>query len=196
MLTGGENLSYGGDCLPWFAVRVLSNRERIVPVHLRARGFEEYSPCYRAQRQWVDRVKWVDCPLFPGYIFCRLNPHNRLPVLSVPGVVGLVGTGKTPSPIPEFEIERVRRLVESGILVTPCPFLQVGDPLLIERGPLAGIEGILVRAKGSLRIVVSVSLLQRSVSAEIDRAWVRPLGKPVMREESSCAAQDLSRRVC
>ena len=167
---------------PWFALRVLSNRERVVHLHLHARGFEEFAPCYRQQRQWFDRVKSIETPLFPGYVFCRLNPQDRLPVLSVPGVVGLVGFGKIPCPIPDHEMARVRALVDSGFLVSPCPFLKVGDLVLIERGPLAGLEGLLLREKGKFRIVVSVTLLQRSISAEIDRAWVRPLRKPAARQ--------------
>ncbi|MBN9662333.1 MAG: hypothetical protein J0H49_29310 [Acidobacteria bacterium] len=144
-------------------------------LHLRERGFEEFTPSYRVERQWSDRIKSIDQPLFPGYVFCRLNVNDRMPVLTVPGVVGLVGIGKQPVSIAELEMERVRTMVRSGVAVSPWPFLKEGDSVLIERGPLAGLEGILQRLKGKLRIVVSVSLLQRSVSAEIDTSWVRPL---------------------
>ena len=163
---------------PWFAVHVRSNRERLVSLHLKENGYEEFSPSYRIESQWSDRKKMIDHPLLPGYVFCRLNPHNRLPVLQVPGVIGLVGIGKTPEVIPEQELARVRALLGSGLLVTPWPFLEVGQRVLIERGPLAGLEGILQTEKGKFRLVVSVTLLQRSVSAEIDRSWVRPLNDP------------------
>jgi transcription antitermination factor NusG len=146
-------------------------------MYLRETGYEEFLPTYKLESRWTDRTKIIDQPLFSGYVFCRLNLNDRLPVLQVPGVVGLVGVGKVPAPVPEEELERVRALVRSGLLVTPWPFLEVGQSVLIERGPLAGLEGILQRFKGKLRIVVSVTLLQRSVSAEIDRAWIRPLGK-------------------
>lgn len=92
----------------------------------------------------------------------------------MPGVVGLVGFGKTPSPIPDDEIENIRTIVQSGVLVQPWPFLEVGQRVLIERGPLAGVEGILLELKGQFRLVVSIALLHRSVSAEVDRNWVRP----------------------
>jgi transcription antitermination factor NusG len=167
----------GGEVRDWFAVRVRSNRERIVSLYLREIGYEEYSPTYKAGRQWSDRIKLVDQPLFPGYVFCKLDPTDRLPVLMAPGVVGLVGVGKTPAPIPAVEVERVRRMVTSGLPVIPYPYLHVGQEVLIERGPLAGLEGTLERVKNRLRIVVSVTLLQRAVAAEIDRAWVRPVGK-------------------
>jgi transcription termination/antitermination protein NusG len=167
----------------WYAVRVRSNREGVVSLQLRERGYEEFSASYRVERQWSDRKKRLDQFLFPGYVFCRLDPHHRLPVLKVPGVVDLVGSGKVPTPISEQEIERVRTMVRSGLHVMPCPFLEVGDAVLIERGPLAGLEGILHRFKGQFRLVVSIGLLQRSVSAEIDRSWVRQLRRPVLSDQ-------------
>lgn len=159
----------------WHAVRVRSNQERIASAHLGERGYEPFAPSYKSARQWSDRKKQIDQYLFPGYIFCRFDPGNRLAVLTAPGVVGLVGFGKTPEPIPDQEIERVRRMVTSGLLVTPFPFIKVGQAVLIERGPLMGLEGILVETKGKHRLVVSIILLQRSVSAEVDRQSVRPI---------------------
>ena len=160
---------------PWFAVRVRSNYEKIAELHLRERGYERFAPSYKVERQWSDRKKEMDRFLFPGYVFCRLDRHDRLPVLTIPGVVGLVGFGKIPAPIPDEEIERIQRMLESGLLVKPWPFLEVGQTVLIEQGPLAGMEGILAEEKGQCRLVVSVHLLRRSVAAEVDRTWVRPL---------------------
>jgi len=161
--------------LPWFALRVRSNYERITLSHLRDRGYQEFAPSYKTERRWSDRTKQIDQFLFPGYIFCRFDPSERLPVLTAPGVVDVVGFGKMPEPIPQAEIERVRRMVDSGLLVTPYPFVRVGQAVLIERGPLSGVEGILVEVKGKVRLVVSVNLLQRSVSAEVDRQSIRPI---------------------
>jgi transcription antitermination factor NusG len=161
--------------LSWFALRVRSNYERIASTHLRERGFEDFSPSYQVQRRWSDRTKTMEQFLFPGYVFSRLNPHDRLHVVTVPGVVGLVGFGKMPTAIPDQEIESIRTMLRSGLLMKPWPFLEVGQRVLIERGPLAGVEGILQDVKGRFRLVVSISLLQRSVSAEIDRTWVRPI---------------------
>ncbi|HLG99543.1 MAG TPA: UpxY family transcription antiterminator [Bryobacteraceae bacterium] len=160
---------------PWFAVRVKSNCEKVAELHLADRGYERFAPSYKVERQWSDRKKTIDQFLFPGYVFCRLDPHDRLPVLSVPGVVGLVGFGRIPAPIPDEEIERIQRMVQSGLLVKPWPFLEVGQTVLIERGPLAGMEGILADEKGQCRLVVSVNLLQRSVAAEVERTSVRPV---------------------
>ena len=165
----------GGLSYPWFALRVRSHYERVAATHLRDRGFEEFSPSFKAERQWSDRKKQVDQFLFPGYVFCRINPEDRLPVLTIPGAVGLVGFGKGPSAIPENEIESVRKMVGSGLLVGPWPFLATGQSVLIERGPLTGVEGILQEIKKAYRLVVSINLLQRSVSVELDRSWIRPL---------------------
>ncbi|MBZ5634646.1 MAG: UpxY family transcription antiterminator [Acidobacteriia bacterium] len=162
---------------PWLALRVRSNHERVASAHLRDRGYEEFSPSYKTERQWSDRKKTIERSLFPGYVFCRLDPCNRLPVLTIPGVVGLVGFGSWPTPIPDHEIEYVRTMVQSGLLITPWPFLDPGETVLIERGPLTGVEGVLQAIKGHLRLVVSINLLQRSVSTEVDRSWVRPVKK-------------------
>jgi transcription antitermination factor NusG len=163
---------------PWFALRVRSNHERVAATHLRGKGYEEFAPSYKSERQWSDRRKTTEQFLFPGYVFCRLNPGDRLPVLTIPGVVSLVGFGQGPSPIPDDEIEYVRKMVASGLLVTPWPFLKVGQSVLIEQGPLAGVQGILLEVKGTWRLVVSIHLLQRSVAAQVDRAWVRPVAEP------------------
>lgn len=170
-----ENSASGTSSHAWFAVRVRSHHEKIAAAHLRERGFEEFSPSCKIERRWSDRKKEMDQFLFPGYVFCRLDPAHRLPVLSAPGVVDLVGFGKVPAPVPDHEIEAIRRMVQSGLLVMPWPYLELGNRVLIERGPLAGVEGILDEMKGKCRLVVSVQLLQRSVSAEVDRNWVRPL---------------------
>jgi transcriptional antiterminator RfaH len=170
---------------PWFALRVRSNHERLTGLHLRERGYEEFSPCYKVEKRWSDRTKQIDQFLFPGYIFCRFDPNDRLPILTAPGVVDVVGFGKQPEPVPCAEIERVRQMVESGLAVMPYPYVQVGQAVLIERGPLSGVEGILVEVKGKVRLVVSINLLQRSVSAEVDRHSIRPI---------AALSTDLSRR--
>jgi len=168
-------LTTAGQSHPWFALRVRSNHERIAVTHLRDRGYEEFAPSYKVEKRWSDRTKQIDQFLFPGYVFCRFNPNDRLPILTVPGVVDVVGFGKQPEHIPDAEIERVRRMVESGLLVAPYPYVEVGQPVLIEQGPLSGVEGILVETKGKTRLVVSVNLLRRSVSAEVDRRSIRPI---------------------
>src|ERR1700693_2767304 len=172
-LTSDTAATSTSDNFSWFAVRVRSNFERIAVTHLRERGYEEFAPSHKTERHWSDRKKEIDRFLFPGYVFCRFNPQDRLPVLTAPGVVDVVGWGKIPAPIPDEEIERVRRMVQSGLLVSPWPYLELGQAVLIEHGPLAGMEGILAEVKGRCRLGVSINLLKRSISAEVERSCVR-----------------------
>jgi len=158
----------------WFALRVKSNFERIAALHLREKGYQEFLPSYTVRSRWSDRVKNIEKPLFPGYVFCNFSPHLRLPVLTTPGVLHIVGIGKEPVSIDEFEIEAVWKTLRSGLGLQPWPFLQVGEKVVVERGPLTGVEGIVARFKGEYRLVLSINLLQRSIAAEIQREWIRP----------------------
>jgi transcription antitermination factor NusG len=142
---------------------------------LRGKGYEEFLPMYRSSRQWCDRIKKLDLQLFPGYLFCRFDVHHQLPILTTPGVISIVGAGKTPIPVDDDEIEAIKAILRSGLAVQPWPLLQVGSKVYIERGPLAGVEGIITNTEKVYRLVVSVSLLQRSVAVEIDREWARPI---------------------
>jgi transcription antitermination factor NusG len=118
----------------------------------------------------------VNAPLFPGYVFCQFDTQKRLPILVTPGVIAVVGQGKVPLPVDDAEIEAIRTLVSSGVPAEPWPFLELGQKVRIESDALRGLEGILVQFKGNHRVILSVSLLRRSVALEIDRACVRSLG--------------------
>ena len=167
--------SYDSGVDRWFALRVKSRAERVVANMARNRGFEEFLPVHQSWRQWSDRKKLVEIPLFPGYVFCRLAPERRLPLLTIPGVLHFVGIGKLPAPIEETEIDAIRAAVDSGLCAEPWPFLEAGQRVRLEGGPLAGLEGILIEARKQQRLVVSVTLLKRSVAVGIERHWVRPL---------------------
>jgi transcription antitermination factor NusG len=160
---------------PWFALRVKSRYEKIVATIARNKGFEEFVPLYQSRRRWSDRFKSVELPLFPGYVFCRLNPEFRLPLLTIPGVMSFVGIGKTPVPIEEAEIAAIQTAIGAGLSAEPYPFLEVGQRVRLAEGPLAGLEGLLVEVRKQQRLAVSVSMLKRSIAVEIDRHWVRPL---------------------
>lgn len=159
----------------WYALRVKSRHESIVATHLRARGFESSLPLYKCRRRWSDRFKEMELPLFPGYVFCQFNSMNRLPILTVPGIVHVVGVGKTPLPIDETEMAAILTTVASGLPSRPWPFLEIGQKVRIEYGPLSGVEGILLGFRGHQRLVLSVTLLQRSVAVQIDEAWITPV---------------------
>jgi transcription antitermination factor NusG len=173
---------------PWFALQTRSNFEKVTATILEGKGLEVYCPSFRSRRRWSDRVKEVDQPLFPGYIFCRFDPDNRLPVLITPGVLSIVGRARTPEPIPDEEIRSVQQIMRSGVMAGPWPFLHVGERVMIEKGCLTGTQGILLKFKGSHRIVVSISLLQRSIAAEIDIDSVRVIRpSPVNRRLSTAS---------
>ena len=164
--------------LPWFAVRVKSNYEKPVSAMLRGKGFEEFLPTYRARRQWSDRIKVLDLPLFPGYLFCRIDLSKRLPLLTTPGFLYLVGKGMTPEPIDETEVMGIQSIVRSGLSALPWPSVVVGQKVRLERGPLRGIEGVVTKIGDQHRIYVNATLLQRSVSVQVDSDWVSTMDGP------------------
>jgi transcriptional antiterminator NusG len=160
--------------LSWFALAVIPRKEKVTAETLRLRGYENFLPVYTVKRQWSDRVQDVSLPLFPGYIFSRFDPQFRLPILKIASVMSIVGLGKTPEPIPDMEINALQAVCKAGIHAVPCPFLTVGAKVRMNEGPLAGVEGILVEAKQT-RLILSVALLQRSISVEVDREWIAPV---------------------
>ncbi len=162
--------------LSWFALQTRSRWESTASGLLRAKGLETLLPTYTTKRKWSDRNKVVESPLFPGYVFCRFDVHNRLPVLITPGVISVVGRGKTPVAIDEFEILSIQAAIQSGVPVEPWPYVEIGERVRIKDDVLDGMQGILTSFKGSHRVVISVTLLRRSVALEIDRSRISPLG--------------------
>jgi len=158
---------------PWYAIRTRSNFEKIALVALENKGLTPYLPTYRDRRRWSDRVVVSDTPLFRGYVFCRFDALNRLPILTTTGVISIVGCGLEPAPINDAEIDAIQLILQSGLATEPCPFLKEGQTVRVTRGALAGVEGILTKKKSDFRLVISVTMLQRSISVEIDREWVK-----------------------
>ena len=168
MITGSQRFS-------WFALQVRTRHESGVASFLDTKGYEIFLPVYTSRKRWSDRVKNVETPLFPGYLFCRFDAQDRLPVLTTPGVIQIVGYNRLPIPVEESEIQAIQTLLASGFHNQPWPFLSVGDRVRIEAGALRGCEGLLVEFKGSHRLVLSISLLHRSVAVEIDSACITSL---------------------
>jgi transcription antitermination factor NusG len=153
----------------------------MVAAHLESKGYETFLPTYPAKRRWSDRTKIVVLPLFEGYVFCQLDTERAARVITTPGVVRLVSVAGVPAPIDDEEIDALRRIVASPLDMEPWPFLHVGARVRIESGALAGIEGILESVRGKQRVIVSVTLLQRSVAVELDRDAVRSIADEHMR---------------
>jgi len=159
----------------WYALQLRSRWEMSTAELLSGKGYQTFLPTYKTTKRSNARSKESHAPLFPGYLFCRFNVCDRLPVLITPGVISVVGTGRVPIPVEESEIEAIQRMVSTGMRVEPCSYLEVGQVVRIEDGALTGIEGVLTSFKGTRRIVVSISLLRRSVALEIDRSVVSPV---------------------
>jgi transcription antitermination factor NusG len=159
----------------WYALRVRSNFEQTTATFLTSIGYQAFLPTYRERRRWSDRSKEVDTPLFPGYVFCHMDVDKRQVVVRAPGFLKIVSAGSTFLAVADAEIAAVRMIVNSPVLRTPWPYVCVGDMVVIDHGPLAGLEGILLEERNEHRLIVSVHLLQRSVAAEVSREWVRPV---------------------
>jgi len=142
---------------------------------LHGKGYRHFLPLYRCPRRWTHRVKISELPLFPGYLFCRFNAQDRLPILKTPAVIQVLGVCGTPIPINESEINAIQTIVASGLKSQPWPLLEIGTRVRIEYGALCGVEGVLLDFRGRHRLIVSVALLQRAVAVEVDRAWASPL---------------------
>src|SRR5262249_37318701 len=150
----------------WYAAYTCANHEKRVAGELGARDVEHFLPVYSSVRRWRDRRVNLELPLFPGYVFVRLALRDRLHVVQIPSVVRLVGFNGLPAVLPDREMEILRLGLSETLRAEPHPFLTVGRRVRIKSGPLAGIQGILVRKKGSFRFVLSVDLIQRSIIAD------------------------------
>jgi transcription antitermination factor NusG len=156
----------------WFALAVKPRHDKAVARTLETKGFQTFLPLYTRRQEYESRSKDYQLPLFPGYVFCRFNVLRRLPILTTPGVNQILGVGNMPIALSETEITSLQVAIKAQLLIQPFPFLQVGRKVRIHRGVLAGVEGIVIGSKQCLRLILSVTLLQRSVLLEIDRDHV------------------------
>jgi transcription antitermination factor NusG len=159
----------------WYAAYTSANHEKRVAEQLVVRDVEHFLPVYESVRRWKDRHVTLQMPLFPGYVFVCMALRDRLQVLQVPGVAKLVGFNGTPAALPQGEFEALRASLARGVRAEPHPYLKVGHRVRVKAGPLQGLQGILVRKKNVSRFVISLDLIMRSVSAEIDLAELEPV---------------------
>jgi transcription antitermination factor NusG len=158
----------------WYAAYTCAQHEKRVATELVARDVEHFLPLYSSMRRWKDRRVQLQLPLFPGYVFVRLALRDRLRVIQIPSVVRLVGFGGLPTALPNAEMEILQSGFSRSLNAEPHPFLTVGRCVRITGGPFAGLEGVLKRKRSTLRVVVSLELIQRSVAVDVDAADVRP----------------------
>jgi transcription antitermination factor NusG len=152
----------------WYAAYTCANHEKRVREQLEQRSVESFLPVYETVRRWKDRRMRLQLPLFPGYLFVRMAVVDRLRVLQVPGVVRLVGFNGQLAALPDAEIEGLKKGLAGGVRAEPHPFLTVGRRVRVKRGPFEGRQGILLRRKGKLRLVLSIELIMRSLVIDID----------------------------
>jgi transcription antitermination factor NusG len=152
--------------LPWVGLYVKPRHEKNVSAILQGKGYEAFLPTYTHR---VKYNKTFELPLFPSYVFCRMEPRNTLAVVSTPGVFSILTNGHGPEPIPEDDIEGLKRMLESGSPTKPWPYVLPGQEVLVESGPFKGVRGVVTDTTDSKWLVISVNLLQRSAAVRLDR---------------------------
>src|SRR5579863_2829473 len=168
LMTGHQANGCGSGHHDWWAVYTRHQHEKTVAGNLSKNGVESFLPTYQVVRQWKDRKKHLSLPLFPCYLLVRATSEQRAQVLSAPGVYCIVSIAGHPAVIPATQVEAIQRAIGGSLSVEPHPFLHCGDWVRIKSGPLANVEGILLRKKGAYRLILSCELLQKSLAVEVD----------------------------
>jgi len=173
-------MSTGTESDRWYALQVRARWESSTALLLAGKGYQTVLPTYKTtyekRKSLSGGLKHTNAPLFPGYVFCQFDVQNCLPILVTPVVIAAIRCGRQPIPVDDAEIAALQTIVSSGLRAEPWPYLELGQKIRVEIDALKGLEGILINFKGNHRIVVSVSLLRRSVALEIDRSCVTPIG--------------------
>lgn len=165
----------------WYAAYTRPSHEKVVAEHLKLRGISHYLPLYRSIRQWRNRCRVeLQLPLFPNYVFVRIDANARVRVLEVPSIISVVSRGRIPEPLADADIEALQRGLDE-CRAEPYPYLVVGEKARIRSGPLAGMTGVIVRKKSGLRVVLTIEQIMKSVAVEVDGADLEliPSGKVV-----------------
>ena len=159
----------------WYAVSVRPRQEKLASRHLAQRGLNYFLPVYRSVRRWKDRRKELEMALFPGYVFVNMDTRDRLDVLTAPGVLRFVTFQGRLAAVADSEIRALESSMSSGLRAQPHPYLRDGRKVRVKRGPLAGVEGIVIRRRERFRLVISIELIMRSVILDVDESDVEPL---------------------
>lgn len=175
---------------PWFAVMVRNRWEKSAAQCLAQKGYQCLLPISKQRHRWSDRWKEIDVVLFPGYLFCSMDPERQVPVLSVPGVLSIVRTRTGLTPVGRDEIAAVELLSRAGVPAQPWPYVETGQVVYLDQGPLRGLTGIVLKGKQESTLIISLQLLKRSVAVEIDRTWISAL--PVQCRAGVVGARNVS----
>lgn len=153
---------------PWHVLHVVANHEKKVAQHLSARSLEHYLPLYNERSRWSDRYVTLERPLFMGYVFVRYSPQNRLPLISTPGVIRVIGDSMSAT-VSSTEIERIREGLADGYLLRPYLDLPVGTPVRVRRGAFEGAEGFVTEIRQRSKVIMRLSGVSQCFSLEIER---------------------------
>lgn len=165
----------------WFALRVKGRSEKTISDILVHKGYTSFLPLYPCGNRRLHEARCNAQPLFPGYVFCRFDVHQRLPVLKTPGVLNIVSIGRAPAALDDREITSLQKAVEHRFVAGPSEFLPVGTRVRIIQGALSGVEGILLEFKNPVQLILSITLLCRSVRVEVPRHSVMAGSAPALR---------------
>jgi transcription antitermination factor NusG len=159
----------------WYAAYTNPRHEKRVGQQMEGHRIDCFVPLYKSVRRWKDRRKQLELPLFPGYVFVHMALKDRLEVLRLPGVVQLVSFNGKPAALPDIEIDALRERLIRNVHAEPHPYLKIGKRVRVHSGPIAGLEGVLVRRKDKFRVVISIHMIQRSIAVEVDESEIKPL---------------------
>lgn len=162
----------------WYAVRTKPQHESVVARTLEAKGYERLLATYKTRVRWADRMKEMERPLFPGYLFTRFDAAHRVPIVSIPGVIEIVRLAGHPAPIEDDELMSLKTAMNSGYTCLPWPHAELGKRVQIGFGPLAGVSGIVTDVKGKTRLILSVSAVNRAIVVEVDASYLAPEATP------------------
>lgn len=176
----------------WFALCTRVRHEKAVRERLCKKGYEEFLPTFICTSQWSDRTKKIETPLFPGYCFARFENRELFDVLQVPGVRYVVGGGGQPESIPGEEIEALRKLMTSAVLYSPHQSISKGMLVQIARGPMAGIQGRLMRQDGGHYVIIGVDLIKLGARVRVQANDVIPVMEPLSRKEGVACSSEKS----
>jgi transcription antitermination factor NusG len=174
-----NNFGIGSPETSWFAVWTRSRQEKVASAMLGKLGVQHYLPLKSEVRQWSDRKQTVHVPLFRGYLFVHMNPtrDSRLQVLKISGIAGFVGDSTGPLPIPNQQIEDVRRVLAGEVECTVLPLLEEGDRVRVVRGPLAGVEGRLLQGNSTSRLLISIEMIHKTLAVRVLRQDVELINR-------------------
>jgi transcriptional antiterminator NusG len=170
-----SDTDYGQEKRCWYAVYTVVRHEKAADSALKQKQIETFLPLREITSQWKDRKKRVLLPLFPGYLFVNTTLDYKLNILNTPGIVRILGISGTPAPIPEDQIDSIRKLLESKVPFDPHPYLKEGEMVIVTHGPLQGIVGRILERRGLNKLILSVDLIKRAISVEVDIGMVEPI---------------------